>query len=288
MAKAFAAIAVAYAAAAAAAVAFAFGIGWSDPIAVAAGADLVATLVIFGFSRIHDNSSFYDAYWSVAPIAIACYWALVPEAAGADLGRQLVVVSLVSFWGGRLTFNWARGWKGLGHEDWRYVNLRGTTGRAYWPVSLLGLHLMPTVMVFLGCLSLLPALVTGGASVGVLDALALTVTAGAIWIEAASDKQLHRFVAAKPAPGSILDVGLWKFSRHPNYFGEMGFWWGLYLFGLAADPSCWWWTLVGPLAITLMFRFVSLPMIEKRMIERRPQFASHAQRTPLVIPWFAG
>jgi len=83
-------------------------------------------------------------------------------------------------------------------------------------------------------------------------------------------------------------VGLWKFSRHPNYFGEMGFWWGLYLFGLAADPSCWWWTIIGPLAITLMFRFISLPMIEKRMIERRPQFASHAQHTPLVIPWFAG
>ena len=90
MAKAFAAIAVAYAAAAAAAVAFGIGIGWSDPIAVAAGADVVATFVIFGFSRIHDNSSFYDAYWSVAPIAIAFYWALVcvwliwrPEFVGA-------------------------------------------------------------------------------------------------------------------------------------------------------------------------------------------------------------
>ncbi len=287
MGKAFATCAVAYGVAAAVAIAFGTAIGWEHPIAIAFGADVAATLVVFGFSRAYDNSSFYDPYWSVAPIPIAVYWAIAAETPAVSPVRQVLVVALVALWGARLTFNWGRGWKGLGHEDWRYVNLRGTTGRAYWLVSLLGLHLMPTVMVFLGCLSLLPALVTGGASAGVLDVLALTVTAGAIWIEAASDKQLHRFVAAKPAPGSILDVGLWKFSRHPNYFGEMGFWWGLYLFGLAADPSCWWWTLVGPLAITLMFRFISLPMIERRMIERRPQFASHAQRTPLVIPWFA-
>ena len=154
-------------------------------------------------------------------------------------------------------------------------------------MSFLGLHLMPTLMVFAGCLSLYPALVTGGAPAGVLDEAALTVTAGAIWLEAAADQQLRRFVTSGPEPGVILDQGLWKVSRHPNYFGEMSFWWGLYLFGLAADPS-WWWTFVGPLAITLMFRFISLPMIEKRMVERRPGFADHAQRTSLVIPWFAG
>jgi steroid 5-alpha reductase family enzyme len=64
----------------------------------------------------------------------------------------------------------------------------------------------------------------------------------------------------------------------------MGFWWGLWLFGLAADPT-WWWTIVGPVSITLMFRFVSLPMVETRMLERRPDYAAHTQTTSLVIPW---
>jgi steroid 5-alpha reductase family enzyme len=291
MSRAFAAVGVAYATAVAVAVAAAVGaavgLGWEHPIALAAAADVAATAVIFAFSRFHDNSSFYDAYWSVAPIVIALYWVLTPEAAGADVGRQVLVTTLIALWGVRLTYNWARGWTGLGHEDWRYVNLRDTTGRAYWAVSFLGLHMMPTVMVFAGCLAAYPALVTGGAPAGVLDAAALAVTAGAIWIEAAADQQLRRFVTSGPEPGAILDRGLWKLSRHPNYFGEMSFWWGLYLFGLAADPS-WWWTFVGPLAITLMFRFISLPMIEKRMVERRPGFADHAERTSLVIPWFAG
>ncbi len=76
---------------------------------------------------------------------------------------------------------------------------------------------------------------------------------------------------------------MWAWSRHPNYLGEMGFWWGLYLFGLAANPD-WWWTIVGPLAITLMFRFVSLPMIETRMRERRPGYADFAARSSLVLP----
>jgi steroid 5-alpha reductase family enzyme len=274
MARAFATCAVAYGVAAAVAVGFGSAIGWEHPIAVAFGADVAATLVVFGFSRAYDNSSFYDPYWSVAPIPIAVYWAVL-------------VVALVALWGARLTFNWGRGWKGLGHEDWRYVDLREKHPRTYWWVSAFGLHLMPTLIVFAGCLPLYPALATATAPVGPLDALAVLVTGGAIWIEARSDKQLRRFVTGKPAPDAILSEGLWSLCRHPNYFGEMAFWWGLALFGLAADPS-WWWTGIGALVITLMFRFISLPLIEDRMLARRPQFAAHAERTSMVIPWFPG
>ena len=76
----------------------------------------------------------------------------------------------------------------------------------------------------------------------------LLLHCGAIWIEARADKQLRRFVSGNPAPGAILSDGLWSLCRHPNYFGEMGFWWGLTLFGLAADPS-WWWTGIGAVSI---------------------------------------
>ncbi len=284
MPRAFAACAVAYAVAAAVALGFGMAIPWEHPIAVAAGADAVATLAIFGFSRAYDNSSFYDAYWSVAPIAIALYWAPAALAIPATTPRVGLVLALVTIWGVRLTSNWARGWKGLDHEDWRYVDLREKHGRWFWPISLAGIHLIPTLVVFLGCLPLYPAL-TRTTPLGPLDALAVAVTGGAIWIEARSDNQLRRFVRSDPAPGAILSEGLWALCRHPNYLGEMGFWWGLALFAIAADPASWW-TGVGALSITLMFRVVSLPMIEARMLARRPHFAAHAAGTPMVIPWF--
>jgi steroid 5-alpha reductase family enzyme len=274
------AVAVAYAAALAAAVAAGLAAPFEHPLAVALFADVAATLAIFAWSLAYRNSSFYDAYWSVAPLPIALYWTAVGE--GAAGARQALVLVAIFAWGARLTWNWARGWHGLEHEDWRYVDLRAKTGRAYWLVSFLGLHLMPTFWVFGGLLPVYAAVAVPARPPGALDLLAALVTAGAIALEAAADAQLHRYRAARPAPGEFLRNGLWAWSRHPNYLGEMGFWWGLWLFGVAAAPALWW-TVAGPLAITLMFRFVSLPMIETRMRERRPAFAEWAGRSSLVL-----
>ncbi|MCG8590823.1 MAG: DUF1295 domain-containing protein [Proteobacteria bacterium] len=248
-------------------------------------ADVAATLIIFGFSVAYDNSSFYDPYWSLVtvPIALAFWWS--PEVASVDATRAALVLGLVSLYAFRLTFNWARGWQGLGHEDWRYVNIRAATGRLYWPASLLGIHGFPTVQTYLGCLPLYAVLVAPARDWNVLDFVAALVTAGGIAIEAVADQQLRRFAKSGAAPGSVLDTGLWSVSRHPNYFGEMCFWWGLFLFALAANPALWW-TGAGAVAITLMFVFASLPMIEKRMLERRPAFQRQIETTSLVIPWF--
>ncbi|MDX2166606.1 MAG: DUF1295 domain-containing protein [Deltaproteobacteria bacterium] len=277
-------IGAAYAVALATAAATAASGYWTHPLAVAFAADLAATLAIFAFSRAFNNSSFYDAYWSVAPPIIALYFAAraLPDASGA---RQALVIALVFAWGIRLTWNWARGWHGLSHEDWRYVDLRASTGQWYWPVSLLGLHLMPTLQVFAGCLSLWPALGTGTRPLGVLDGLALAITGGAIWLEARADKELVRFRRSNPPRETILASGVWAWSRHPNYFGEMSFWWGLWVFGVAADPAWWLATLIGPVGITLLFRFASLPLMETRMLSRRPAFAAHQRRVSMVVPW---
>jgi steroid 5-alpha reductase family enzyme len=254
-----------------------------SPIVRALWADVVATCVIFGFSKAHNNSSFYDAYWSVAPVPIAIYWALIPEAVGADALRQLVVGTLVSAWAIRLTYNWARGWTGLDHEDWRYVDQRANTGSFYWVVSFTGLHMMPTLMVFAGCLALWPALATGTQPFGALDVAAAVITSGAILLEATADKQLRRFRLSEPPAEAILATGVWSYCRHPNYLGEMGFWWGLYLFALAAEPTAWW-TGAGALAITLLFRFVSLKLIDDRMLARRPDYKARMERVPALLP----
>ncbi len=246
-------------------------------------ADIVATCVVFGFSKQYDNSSFYDAYWSVAPVPIAIYWWLLPEAQGADGLRQLLVLALVTAWAARLTHNWARGWTGLDHEDWRYVDQRENVGNLYWAVSFAGLHMMPTLMVFAGCLALWPALVTGTQPFGAVDVAATVLTGGAILLEGTADNQLRRFRLSNPPPTAILDTGVWAFVRHPNYLGEIGFWWGLYLFALAADPQAWW-TGVGALAITLLFRFVSLKLIDDRMVARRPDYKARMETVPALLP----
>jgi steroid 5-alpha reductase family enzyme len=283
-ARGFAIVALAYAVAlgAAAGVYVALA-GRVSPIWAFAAADAAATFVVFASSAACNNSSVYDPYWSVAPMAIAPAVALVLGPGSANLPRQIAVTALVLAWGARLTWNWARGWEGLGHEDFRYVDLRRTTGRAYWLVSLFGLHFMPTVSVFLGCLSLFPALATGGRPLGLLDGTALVVTAGAIALEARADAELRAFRRTNTIGGKILDTGVWAFCRHPNYLGEIGFWWGLFFFALAADPSAWW-AAAGPLWITSLFAFISIPLMDKRSLGRRPGYADHMKRIPALLP----
>lgn len=257
------------------------------PLVVVAWADLAGTLVIFAFSLLFSNSSFYDAYWSVAPPLIAGYLVLVPGAAAeADPipVRQALVGLVLGLWAIRLTYNWWRQWRGLRHEDWRYRDLRRKTGGLYWLVSLLGIHLMPTVLVFLGCLPLWPALVAGDRPLGILDGCALAVGLAAIWLEATADRQLHRFVRAGPAPDAILDTGVWSWCRNPNYLGEIGVWISLAMFGDAADPMAMW-IWIGPGAMILLFVVVSIPMKERRMAARRPGFAAHRERVPKLLPW---
>lgn len=255
------------------------------PLLVLLAADLAGTLVIFGWSAALNNSSVYDPYWSVAPLPIALYLAFGPSVPEVALARQIVVIALVAWWGSRLTYNWLRRWKGLHDEDWRYVDIRDKTGRYYWAASFLALHLLPTTVVYLGCLALLPALARGTEPFGVLDIMAIVVTAGAIVIETLADAQLHRFIQRRPGPTAIMSEGLWAFSRHPNYFGEILFWWGLFFFGLAASPAAFWWLLIGPLAMTALFVFISVPLIDRRMLRRRPGYADRIRKVSALIPW---
>lgn len=252
------------------------------PLAVIAAADVAATVAIFVFSRAFNNSSVYDPYWSVIPASIAFWLVFVPGAAAAVTLRQAVVLALVSFYAVRLTLNWARGWTGLTHEDWRYVDFRNKTGKLYWLVSFWALHFFPTVMVYLGILPLHEALVTAPNGFGALDVVATLVTFGAVVIETVADEQLRTFRRAKRADGDICNVGLWAWSRHPNYFGEISFWVGLWLFGLAAGAP--WWSAAGVVAMIALFVGASIPMAEKRSLARRPQYAEHQKRVSMLIP----
>lgn len=247
-------------------------------------ADFVATLVIFVFSRLYRNSSFYDAYWSVIPPLLAVYWYGMDAAPGVDAARAWLVILLVWCWGMRLTANWATYWGGLSHEDWRYPLVRERAGPkgAFW-ADLFGIHLFPTLQVFVGCLPIYAVMTRGEEEPGLVDALAFVVTAGGIAIESIADLQLHAFIAKRCGNGFIRR-GLWAWSRHPNYLGELLFWWGLMLFGLAAAPEAWWWVMPGALSMTAMFWFASIPLMEKRSLARRPAYAEYMREVPALIP----
>lgn len=251
------------------------------PIGAIGLAYLASILAIFVFSRTFSNTSFFDAWWTVAPMALLpALWLLGP-AVPLRLG---LVSALVVAWGARLTWNWVRSWPGLHHEDWRYLEMKAKTGRAYWLVSLTALHLFPGALVYAGSLPIAAAS-RGAMPLGWLDAVALLVTAGAITIEAVADEQLRAFAASAPPAGSTCERGLWRVSRHPNYFGEIGFWTGLFLFALAADPAAWW-TAVGPLSMIALFVFGTIPMMEKRQLERRPvAYRDYQRRVSMLVPW---
>ncbi|MBK6620422.1 MAG: DUF1295 domain-containing protein [Saprospirales bacterium] len=243
------------------------------PLVVIGVADAVGTLVVFGFSYVFKNSSFYDPYWSVIPVPIAAYLAWLGMEGGGDAVRMAVVLAVVGLWAIRLTSNWARGWQGLHHEDWRYTMLARQTGRYYWLVSFAGIHFFPTIMVFLGCLPLLPALAMANAPFGFLDMIGAIVAITGIGFEYISDNQRYQWASDPANKGKVLTEGMWGWSRHPNYFGEVTFWAGLFILGLAADLS-YWWTAIGCVAMWAMFHFISLPMMEKRQMERKPGYAA--------------
>ncbi|MEO1434744.1 MAG: DUF1295 domain-containing protein, partial [Bacteroidota bacterium] len=183
--------------------------------------DVAGTIVIFVFALLYNNSSFYDPYWSVAPIVIGLFLIFMFASPEVNTIRQWAMMAVITFWGVRLTHNWARGWTGLDHEDWRYVDLQKQTGSMYWWVSFSGIMMFPTVLVFLGCLPMFWGMTTSDAPFGIFDVLGIIWAGGGGLIELISDNQLRKFRLTNTVKGKIMEEGLWKYSRHPNYFGEV-------------------------------------------------------------------
>jgi steroid 5-alpha reductase family enzyme len=246
--------------------------------------DFVATVIIFISSVIFKNSSMYDPYWSVLPIFILLYIILSIELAGLSV-RLVLVSAVVLYWGVRLTVNWLRTWPGLGHQDWRYIKLSRDTGPFYWLVSFLGIHLMPTVLVFIACLPLIPVLSSDQPLLW-SDLLGFLIAFGAVEIERRADNQLRQYKnSADLSKSKVCEIGLWRYSRHPNYFGEIAFWGGLFVmaYGLNTGENLIYGS--GFLLMVLLFVFISIPMMEKRQLNKEG-YAEYRKRVWMLVPWF--
>ncbi len=238
-------------------------------------ADVVATVVTFVFSLIFNNASVYDPYWSVQPPVILV--AFVIGGRLTVLGVLLLVV--VSIWAIRLTANWAYTFNNLYHQDWRYTMLKQKTGKLYPIVNFVGIHMVPTLVVY-GCV--LPAVyaIIAGLTVTVGSVLFLSVSLGAIIIQGTADIQMHKF--RKNRDSVFIRRGLWKYSRHPNYLGEITMWWGVALAVVCANPSVWY-LLAGALANTVLFICVSIPLAEGKQ-SKKEGYSEYKKQTRALLP----
>ena len=238
-------------------------------------ADLAATVFVYVFSVALGNASVYDPYWSVQPIVILTAFAI---------GKELTVVRIlllaaVLLWGIRLTANWAYTFEDLTHQDWRYTMLEEKTGAFYPLVNFAGIHAVPTLIVYACVLPAVYAFLHDGAwNVGSFLFFALSICA--ITMQGVADHQMHRF--RKKKTGGFLQSGLWKYSRHPNYLGEILMWWGVALSVVSVFPHLRY-LGIGALANTLLFLVVSIPMADGRQ-SCKPGYEQYKGETRMLLP----
>ena len=239
-----------------------------------------ATLIIFLFSNVHKNSSIYDPFWHVAPIPIVFY--IAKQSSLPTLELNLVLAAFL-FWALRLTYNWYLNWNNLDHEDFRYIDLKNNNKYMAFINDLFGIHLIPTIIVNVTLYPIYVAL--NAESLNELVYVGFIVIIIAVVIQYISDDQMRKFRKDESNLGKTMKYGLWKYSRHPNYLGEVSFWFGIYIFALASGLTTIW-LLACPIVMLALFVFISCPMMDNRSLKRRSEYKEYMDKTPQLFMWF--
>jgi steroid 5-alpha reductase family enzyme len=227
------------------------------------------------------DASIVDIFWGAGFVLCAwMYFALMPQ---GFAGRKWLTCLLVTFWGMRLALHILRRNQGKG-EDYRYRAWREQAGRRWWWISLFKVFLLQGALLWVISIPLLWAQASPvpGRLVW-LDGAAVVVWCVGFSFEAIGDWQLQRFKANPANRGKVLQQGVWRYTRHPNYFGEAAVWWGYYLLAAAAGG---WWTIYSPLLMTiLLLRVSGVTLLEKRLAQSKPGYREYMQTTSAFIPW---
>ena len=251
------------------------------------GITLNVLLIILGLmtllwlvSLLLKNSSIVDIFWGTGFVITAwVVFFLTPD--GFPL-RKLLIAGLTTVWGLRLSLYilWRNAGKG---EDFRYRKWREEAGPAWWWRSFFKVFLLQGVLMWIISIPLLAAqFFPGPERLTVLDFLGIAVWLVGFFFEAAGDFQLARFKADPANKGRVMDRGVWRYTRHPNYFGDAAQWWGFYLLALAAGG---WWTIFAPVLMTLLLLRVSGVALLEKTLETRPGYKEYVARTSPFIPW---
>ena len=238
--------------------------------------------LVWALSVVIKNAGIADTFWGLGFVLVA--WVTFAAAEGY-LGRRLLITLLVTVWGLRLALHIGRRSWGKG-EDRRYQTWRRQYGERFWWISLF------TVFLLQGALLWVISLVAQAGQwspeperLGWLDGAGFLLWVVGFFFEAVGDRQLATFKANPNNKGRVMARGLWRYTRHPNYFGECLMWWGIFLITLATPGSLW--TIISPLTITfLLLRVSGVTLLERTIVETRPEYRDYQERTSAFIPWF--
>jgi steroid 5-alpha reductase family enzyme len=249
---------------------------------VALLADIIMTLIIFFFSIITKNASLYDPYWSVIPIFIVFYWMILYQSFTLPVIMMFIALLL---WSARLTFNWWKNWHGFSSQDWRYDYLKQRAPRIYLITNLFGIHLFPTIIVFLQLINSHEIIEKSSSnnSINVLFIFGFAISIVSVIIQHFADKQMYEFRKGNQSKNSCIDNGLWKYSRHPNYLGELGLWLGVYIMYLSTVNRVNL-NIVYPILMVGLFLFISIPMMEKKLM-KRPDYKEYKNKVSMLLPY---
>lgn len=236
--------------------------------------------VFFLVAQVLKNNSIVDIGWGMGFIIITL---VTLVSSGSFTSRSLLVAILITIWGGRLTYhivkrNWGK------PEDFRYAKWREEWGRWVGPRSFFQVFMLQGVMMLI--IGYPIVLVNAAEKTGFvfLDGLGVLIWVVGFFFEAVGDRQLTEFKKKPENKGKIIQSGLWRYTRHPNYFGEVTMWWGIFIIALSVP---WGWAgIISPLTITFLMLFVSgVPMLEKKYKDNE-EFQDYAGRTSKFFPWF--
>jgi len=249
---------------------------WSAFYSSGAALFLVAA-IFWVFSLIRDDVSIVDSLWSMMfLLAAAIYFAMSPQ----QEPRELLLMVLVTVWAVRLSAYITLRNHGE-PEDYRYQEIRKNNDPGFRFKSLYIVFILQAILAWVISLPLFAAM---GAStpLGLFDYAGIAFWVIGMVFESIGDLQLSRFRSNPDNKGKVLDSGLWRFTRHPNYFGNFMLWWGFYLIALSAGA---WWTIISPMLMTfLLLRVSGVALLEKDISERRPQYAAYVRRTNAFFP----
>lgn len=232
---------------------------------------MVATWIV---SLVVKDASIVDIVWGVGFVVVG--WIALYH--GGTDSRSWLVAILTTVWGLRLAGYLA--WRNLGKgEDFRYRAMRRRYGERFGLASLIVVFGLQGLLMWVVSL---PVQAAAGGELGPTDAMGIALFAVGFFFETTGDIQLARFKKDPANQGKVLDTGLWRYTRHPNYFGDFCVWWGLYVIALAGGA---WWTIVGPLVMTaLLMKYSGTGLLEKTIASRRPGYAEYVRRTNTFFP----
>lgn len=244
---------------------------------LALAAILTANFAAWLVSLHKRDVSIVDSLWSLMFLTATLTYAAAAEQTGP---RTPIIVALVAIWAIRLSLHIT--WRNLGEgEDYRYREIRRNNEPRFELKSLYLVFGLQGILAWIISLPLLAA-TTGLATMGILDYAGILVVLVGIMIETVGDIQLARFKAKPENKGRVLNTGCWRYSRHPNYFGEFCIWWGFYFIALSAGG---WWSIFSPILMAaLLLKVSGVALLEKDIGERRPAYADYIRRTNAFIP----